>query len=131
MMMNELIEKGYKLKHKIKDLQAESAKIDAEILKIAKFKPGSKTGRAIGDDVTAKVQIRENIKYDQNALQQINNDYAMHLFFSKAFKTEFKPRSSKDLDNVMAINEDFREAVLASRTIKPGKPYVTFEKNKE
>jgi hypothetical protein len=90
----------------------------------ASFKPGSGTGHAFGARYEAKVQLRENVKWDQDALNGLRTEMGDNAFLG-LFKWSFEPVSAKIVGGYLQFGA-FKEKVAAARTATPGSPQVSF-----
>lgn len=123
-----LVREGSAIKAQIDVSQARLKEINARLAEIAEYKPGAKTGMVIGSGVQAKVQLKEYEKWDQEKLEQARALLGDELFF-RLFRWEFSPRSKRELDGFLGFApENHRRAVLDALTVKPGAPYVTYER---
>ena len=107
----------------IKELQDKNKEIAAYLTSCASFKPGSKTGYALGaEGIKAKVVTGETITWDQGKLELARVEIGNAAFF-RAFEPEFKPRSKAYLEEALADNT-LRPSIIAAMTKKPKTPSV-------
>jgi transketolase len=122
--MEALIKEGAQLKAQI-DRQSERLReINKTLAEKAEFKEGKKTAHLFAPGIKATVQLRENVKWDQARLLEVKKHFA---WFDSVFKSDYKPKSSKELTVAMAKSAEFEKAVAWARTITPAAPGVTYE----
>lgn len=124
--IKDLVVRGSELKLQIQNMTKLLHDINTELVKVAEFKNGSKSGHLFEAGIKVTVQVKENIKYLQDRLMQLKD--LVPEAFNEAFVYEYKPASSKALLAAMKENADFAKGVEWSRQITPGAPYVTYEK---
>ena len=122
-----LIVEGAQLKELISTMTERLREINAQLAECADFPNGGKTGRLIGGGYLIKVVLRDNIKWDQERIQQMISHLPAAV---ECFKAEYKPDNRK-LEKVMAKDEAVEKAVAWARTITPGAPTVTYERLEE
>ncbi len=122
--MEALIKEGAQLKAQIDQLSGRLREINKTLAEKAEFKDGKKTAHLFAPGIKAKIQLRENVKWNQERLLEMRKHFA---WFDSVFKTVYKPQSSKELALSMAKNAEFEKAVEWARTITPAAPGVTYE----
>lgn len=120
-----LIREAAALKRRIRSLQDRLNELETEIAAQASFKPGAKTGRLAAGGWCAVVQLKENITWDQDRLLQIR-DHIGERRFGELFRAEYRPHNMKAVHAAM-LDAELGEALRWAMTVKPGKPYVTYE----
>jgi hypothetical protein len=123
MELADLIKEGAELKSYIDQATAKLREINSALAEAAEYSDGSRTGHIYGAGYKVKVALRDNVKWDQERINQI-----LQLIPSAAgcFKTEYKP-DNKKLDAAIARSEELEKAVGWARTVTPGAPTVTYE----
>ena len=123
-MSDMLIQEGARLKEQILAMTDRLREINAQLAECAEYPNGGKTGHLSGGGYLIKVILRDNIKWDQERIQQMIS----HLpGVKECFKAEYKPDNRK-LEKVMAKDEAVEKAVAWARTVTPGAPTVTYER---
>lgn len=122
--MEALMKEGAQLKAQIDQMAERLREINKTLAEKAEFKDGKKTAHLFAPGIKATVQLRENIKWDQDRLAEVKKHFA---WFDTVFKSEYKPKSSKELTVAMAKSAEFEKAVAWARTITPAAPGVTYE----
>jgi len=127
MLPANIIDRAASLKQEIAEKTEELRACNLAIAKNeAEYKPGSKTGHAFGNNFKAKVQLKTNVTWDQEALEfhrfKLGEDMFFHLF-----KWKFEPREGKAIENFIKFNE-YGPILAKARTEKEGTPSITFEK---
>lgn len=120
-----LVDRAAMLKESIAEMSEELRGINFQLAGQADYKEGSKTGHLIGRHYSAKVQLKENVKWDQAALNALRQTMGDEEFF-KVFKWIFEPASAKTLAGALQFGQH-GPLIEAARTVTPGTPYVTFE----
>lgn len=133
METGQLLREALELKAKIATAKARLDEINKEIAARAEFKAGSKTATMAADGVMAKVQLRENVSWNQDALraayQHIGADE-----FRRVFTYEFKPVGYHQVNAWLtdpSVPAIWRDMVANARTVKAGAPSVTFSSVEE
>ena len=121
-----LVDEAAALKESIEAQTERLREINQELASQAEFKDGAKTGHISGTFYTAKVQLKENVKWDQAALETMRAKVGDSEFF-KVFKWTFEPKSAKVLAGALEFGQH-KEMIEAARTVTPGAPSVSFEK---
>lgn len=127
--MNRLMREAFALKARIDADKRRLAEIYSELAAAAEFRDGSKTARVAGQEYLVKVQQRETVTWDQNALREAVRVMGVEEF-RKAFTFEYKPISSQSLKNWMAdpsTSDESRRLISAARQVKMGSPSVSVE----
>lgn len=122
--LDQLIQEGASLKMKIAAMSQRLKEVNQAIAPKAEFKDGSKTGYLVGGGFKVKVVNRENMKWNQKSLETVRQHFKV---FDSVFKSEFKPKSFKDLKEAMLRDAEFEKAVNWARTVTPGAPTITYE----
>ncbi|MGD9216520.1 MAG: hypothetical protein PVJ84_17040 [Desulfobacteraceae bacterium] len=122
--MEALIKEGAQLKAQIDQLTERLREINKTLAEKAEFKDGKKTAHLFAPGIRAKIQLRENVKWNQARLLEVKKHFA---WFDSVFKGEYKPQSPKELTVAMAKSAEFEKAVEWARTITPAAPGVTYE----
>jgi len=120
--MDQLLEEAYSLKREIDAKTTRLREINRQIAEQVEF-DGKKSCWITGQHVKAKITLRDNVKWDQQRLVKVRDQFQ---HFTDAFKAEYKPISSKALE-VACVNPDFAKAIEWARTITSGAPSVTYE----
>lgn len=125
----QLLREGLELKAKIAAAKARLDEINKEIAARAEFKAGSKTATMAAGGVLAKVQLRETVSWNQEALKAACNKMGADEF-RKIFSYEFKPLGARQLNAWMAAAEtrdEWRSMVADARQVKAGAPSISYE----
>jgi hypothetical protein len=122
--MEALIKEGAHLKAQIDRLTERLREINKTLAEMAEFKDGKKTAHLYAPGIKATVQLRENVKWNQERLAEVKKHFT---WFDTVFKSEYRPKSSKELAVAMAQSAEFEKAVAWARTITPAAPGVTYE----
>ena len=88
----------------------------------AHFQPGSRTGYITGGGFRVKIQLRDQIKWDQDRLRHLK---ARMPDFSKLFKTEYKPVNKKVIDGYLSFGPH-ASVVKWAISQAPTHPQVSF-----
>lgn len=120
-----LVDQAAGLKETINDLTEQLRRINLTLAEQAGYKAGSKTGHLYGRHYVAKVQLKENVKWSQDALNLARQSMGDEEFF-KVFKWTFEPKSAKTLAGALEFGQ-YGAIIASARTISEGGPYVTFE----
>lgn len=126
METKDLVIRGSELKIQMQAMTEELRGINLELSKAAEYRNGSKTGHLLESGIKVTVQLKENVKWNQERLAQVKA--LLPDVFNDNFVYEFKPSSSKALEAAMKENAEFAQAVAWSRTVSPGAPQVVYEK---
>lgn len=121
----ELLREAFSLKERIRHLQTRLNMLEQQISALARFKPGTKTGRLVAGGYVAVVQLRENVSWDQEKLEKLRTHLGDKTF-SGLFKAEYKPVSMRAVNAAMLTSE-LHDALKWAMTVKPAKPYVQYE----
>ena len=121
-----LVDQAAELKEEISVKTERLRNLNVEIAGQAEFAEGSKTGHAFGCHYSAKVALKENVKWDQVKLEALRAKIGDEDFF-KIFKWTFEPKSAKTLAGAVEFGGHSRE-IEAARTVTAGTPYVTYER---
>lgn len=127
--ITELLREGYQLKERMAADKTRLAQINAAIAAQATFSGACKTARLAASGYVAKVQRKETVVWDQNALGKAVQVMGVPEF-RKAFTFEYKPKSSRELTAYMAAPDtpdEYRKLIDAARTVKEGAPSVSYE----
>lgn len=127
--ISELLREGYQLKARMAADKERLAQINAAIAGMATFSGACKTARLAASGYVAKVQRKETVVWDQNALGKAVQVMGVPEF-RKAFTFEYKPKSSRELTAYMAAPDtpdEYRKLIDAARTVKEGAPSVSYE----
>lgn len=126
-----LAQRGLQLKNQIDDAQKELREVNARLVELAEYKPGSSTSHVRAGGVHAIVTQKEYVKWDQDGLEGVREKLGDETFF-RLFSWEFSPRNKRDIDAYLEFGD---EAVVASikqaMTTKPGAPSVKYELDKK
>jgi hypothetical protein len=123
--LSDLIDRAGALDVEVKRKTEELRSMKARLAELAEYKEGSKTGHAFGGRFKITVSLRENVKWDQEALNRLRDAMGDEEFF-KVFEWAFEPRSKKLLDGAIEFGR-FGEAIKGTFTTAPGAPQVTFK----
>lgn len=121
-----LVDKAARLKEELADKTEELRQINLTLAGRGEFKPGSKTGHLIGRHYRAKIQLKENTKWDQDLLNGAREVMGDEEFF-RVFKWNFEPKNANALAGALEFGKH-AEIIETARTISEGSPYVTFER---
>jgi len=121
-----LVDDAAILKEEITTKTERLREINHQLASHAQYKDGAKTGYISGQHFTAKVQLKENTKWDQAALEELRAMIGDEEFF-RVFKWTFEPKNAKTLAGALEFGEH-KERIAAARTVTDGSPSVTFEK---
>jgi len=122
MILEELIEEGYRLKSEISRKQERLKDIHKQIVESIDFE-GKKSKSISSNNVKARIQLKDNIKWDQSKLAQLK-DCMPDMFFSN-FKIEFSPISNAKIEKIE--DKNFRDGIAWAREITPGAPQISYE----
>jgi hypothetical protein len=123
--MDDLLQEAFRLKQVIDVHTSRLRDINKKIAESAVFGDGRSTTTILGQHIKAKIRLRDNVKWDQQRLEQVRShfpDETMAVFVPK-----YEPRGKAALDGMCAQNEEFAKAVDWCRTVTPGAPSVTYE----
>jgi hypothetical protein len=126
MNIQQMVDWAALLKEKIATQTEELRKVNLELVKQAEFKDGAKTGHAYGQHYSAKVQLKENVKWDQDKLAGIRSAMGDAEFF-KVLTWKFEPKNAKTLAGALEFGQH-KELIEGARTVTEGSPTVTFER---
>ena len=126
METKDLVVRGSELKIQMQAMTEELRGINLELSRAAEYRNGSKTGHLFEAGIKVTVQMKENVKWNQERLAQVKT--LLPGAFNDTFVYEFKPSSSKALEAAMKENEQFAAAITWARTVSPGAPQVVYEK---
>ena len=121
-----LVDRAAQIKEQSADAAEELRRINLILAERATYKPGSKTGHVTGRHFAAKVSLRENVKWNQEQLNDIRRAMGDAEFF-RVFKWTFEPISSKLLAGALEFGQ-YAELIAAARTVTKGAPQVSFER---
>jgi len=124
MKMNKLLQEAFLLKQEINSRTARLREINLELARTAPFPASKRSTELIAGTIKARIQLRQNIRWDQEKLAKVKTCFN---HFPDVFKTEYKPKSQKTLDIAM-VNPDFARAVEWARTVTDGAPSVQYER---
>lgn len=127
--MSKLMREAMQIKARMDADKKRLAEINAAIADEVVFDGDCKTARLAMDGMMAKVQLRETVSWDQDALRAACKVIGADAF-RKAFEYEFKPVSARALQSWLASPEtpdEWRRLVTDARTIKTGAPSVSYE----
>lgn len=125
--VNQLIAEGAKTKAQLKMLQDKLRQINAALAGVAVFPDGKNTAHLAGNGYAVKIQRRENVKWNQDKLENCRRAMGNDEFFN-VFTWEFKPASAKALDGFMKYGDQHFSALINdARTVTPGAPQVTYQ----
>ncbi len=124
-----LIQEAYFLKQEKERIESKLKNLYESIITFANFSEGKKTVTLPSQlALTAKVSIRESLKWNQEKLCNLKNVMGEHQF-SKLFKSEYKHNSKQVLDNFIDYApKKLKEPLLDSFTIQSSYS-VSIEKN--
>jgi hypothetical protein len=123
----DLIREGAGLKRDIDRKTARLRDINQELATLAEFKNDAKTGYLVGAGYKVKVQLKENIAWDQEKLHMLRDNIPEEQF-QKLFRMLYEPVARKAIDGFLAHAEkDLADGVRWAMTVKPGAPQVTYE----
>lgn len=103
--MTDLLYEGYTLKQEIDQKTARLREINKALADQAEYK--GKTGHILNGKIKAKISLRENVKWDQEKLEEAKRFLPI---FPIVFKAEYKPKSTKALETAMH-DENFKNAI--------------------
>ncbi len=117
--LSHLIQEAYFLKQEKERIELKLKNLHENIITFANFSEGKKTVTLPCQlALTAKVSIRENLKWSQEKLSRLKSILGESQF-SKLFKTEYKHNSKQVLDNFIDYApKKFKEPLLNSFTIQ-------------
>lgn len=121
-----LVDRAALLKEELAGKTEELRQINQTLAARGEFKPGSKTGHLIGRHYQAKIQLKENTKWNQELLSDARELMGDEEFF-KVFKWNFEPKNAKALAGALEFAL-YAEFIEAARTVSPGQPSLVFEK---
>lgn len=127
--VSELMREALQIKARMDMDKARLAEINKVMAEEAVFEGECKTARLAMDGMMAKVQLRETVSWNQDALREACKVIGADNF-RRAFDYEFKPVSARALQAWLADPEnrdDWRRMVTDARIIKTGAPSVSYE----
>lgn len=129
MRIADLMKEALDIKTRIDADRERLAQINTVLAAGVQFKNGSKTARIAEDGYLAKVQLRETVSWDQEALCRAVKKMGVSEF-RKGFTFEYKPRSARILKDWLAspeTSEENRKLIAEARQVKNGLPSVSIE----
>jgi hypothetical protein len=120
-----LVDQAAQLAVEVNQKTEELRGLKVRLAELAEFKEGKKTGHITGNHFQATVSLKENVKWDQKALESLRSDIGDEEFF-KIFKWTFEPHSKKVLDGAMDFGP-YKLIIAKAFTVSPGSPQVTFK----
>lgn len=127
MSLADAVDRAAGLKARATAITEELRQLNLFIAEKAEYKEGQQTGHAAGAHFIAKVQRRENVKWDQGKLEAVRAEVGDESFWGP-FTFEIKPRPARDFTaKLAALPPEAVAAVMAARTATPGAPAVTYE----
>ena len=120
-----LVDRAGALHDEISAKDKELKELKLRLAELADYKEGSKTGHVFCDKFHATVALKENVKWDQKALEALRIKMGDANFF-KVFRWIFEPQSKKVLDGAIDFGE-FGSEIKKAFTTSPGSPQVTFK----
>lgn len=127
--ISKLLAEAYSLKERMAADKARLAEINRLVFEQAEFDDTCKTTRLAASGYVAKVQRKEVVSWNQEALRKAVAIMGVKEF-SKLFDYEYKPKSSKTLKDYLADPEtpnEYRALLDSARTVKEGAPSITYE----
>ena len=121
-----LVDQAALLKETITQETEDLRRINLILAERAEFQDGSKTGHLSGRHFSAKVQLKDNTKWEQPALETTRRLIGDDEFF-KVFKQAYEPINAKTLAGALEFGRHAK-VIAAARTVTPGAPYITFER---
>jgi hypothetical protein len=115
----ELMRESYELRKKIRADEERIKIINRQLVSAADFEDGTNTARLSAGNLTAKIQRRYNVAWDQGKLWGLRDELDENVFWS-VFKAELKPV----IRMISALAPHQKDAVLAAKTEKEGAPNV-------
>jgi hypothetical protein len=129
--VDELISEGAKLKQSIDAATSALREINFKLATTIPFKDGAKSTSTYGAGYKVKIQLRDNVSWDQGKLLQAKGFFPEDQW-SALFKTIFEPTSKKALDSFLSNGEpELANGIRWAMTVKPGAPSVVYEKIEE
>jgi hypothetical protein len=127
----DLIREGAGLKQGIDQMTAKLRDINKELASLAEFKNGGKTGHLVGAGYKVRVQLKENVTWDQDKLRQLREHMPAEQF-DKLFRMLFDPASKKLIDGFLEKGDrDLAQGIRWAMQVKAGTPQVTYEPMEE
>jgi hypothetical protein len=121
-----LVREGAETKAEMDNLQAKLRLINKQLADLAPFEGDKKTATIEAGGYTVKVQVKENVRWDQEKLNRARTTLGDDMFF-KVFRWEYKPVSKKDLDGYLEYaGDEYKQPILDAMSTKPGAPSVTY-----
>ena len=121
---DKLVERGASIKKHIMALTEELRTVNEEIAK-AVVKNGSRSAAVYTNKYKVTVQLRNNVKWDQDRLFEVSKHAQFNEKFYESFRSEYKP-NTRVMEAYMAENTDFANAINWARTVTAGAPSVTY-----
>lgn len=121
-----MVDRAAWLKERANQLTQELRELNLCLAGRGLFLPGASTGYVYGHCYRAKIQLRENIKWDQTLLTSARAQMGDDEFF-RVFKWVYEPHSAKILAGALDFGR-FGDLLGAARQVSAGAPGVTFEK---
>lgn len=91
------------------------------------FPEGKSTGHLLGAGYDVTVQLKQNVKWDQKALNACRAAMGDEKFFS-LFSWKYEPADARKLSGFLAFDSSpHRLMVEKARIVSAGKPSVTFK----
>jgi predicted transcriptional regulator len=125
MTVESMIREAAALDREIKTKTERLRELKEKLAGLVTFEDGKKTGRLVGAGHVVKVQLRENVSWDQSKLETARQAIGNDDFF-RPFSWKFEPASKKALDAFLEYHPK-ADLVKQAMTVKDGSPQVTFE----
>jgi hypothetical protein len=111
-------------------LDEDKRKLDAVRAALAPrvaYPEGRKTAHVGGRAWEATVQRKDNVHWNQEALDALRQDIGEEAF-RKVFRFKWEPQSQKALDVALSEHCPFAAALRAAFTVREGTPSVSFKR---
>lgn len=126
MNANEIVSEYAKLKAEIEQKQARLRELAGQIDGLAIFPEGKNTTHLCAAGYNVTIQRRQNIKWNQKALNDCRVKLGDDLFF-KLFTWEFKA-NTRALTGFLDMGDQHQAAIIAAaRTVTPGATQISLD----
>ena len=121
-----LVQEWTKNKAEADALTARNREISSILAGLAEYKPGSSTGRVPLEGMKVTVTLKQNVTWDQAALQAARIRMGDEAF-AKVFTYKFEPRGKVLPVFLETGDQEIVRIVRDAMTVKPGQPSLKVE----
>jgi hypothetical protein len=130
MPVEEMVDRCGALSRQKAAIEKEMKDLRLEIIRAAQYPTGSKTARIIGRRFVAKIEKKEEIKYDKTSLKKAMNEIGEDEF-KTFFDWEFIPKAKKpEIDAYIKLSPH-GGLIAEARKVREMSPSVSFTENEE